>query len=794
MRRVRRNPSRLGCFGLAFVANLAITLPLVAQTSFQTVATGLSIPVGVTFAPGDNGRIFVIEQGSGTTANIKAINLSNGAQNTFMTVPNLVTGGERGLLGLTFHPDYQTNGQFYVNASESATSGNHQTSIRRYTAIGSPATATTADPASRLTVLTYNQPFSNHNGGWMAFNPNLNGTTPQYLYIAAGDGGSANDPGNRAQDITDQRLGKMLRIDINGDDFPADPIRNYAIPPTNPFVNVTGDDEIWSYGLRNPWRNSFDRLTGDLWIADVGQNSREEVNVRPASSAGGENYGWRVQEGNACFDNSQTGGNLPCNSPNFIYPIHEYSHVSGASGGFSITGGYVYRGSVPQYEGLYFFADYVNNNFWTLDPYANNITASVRNRNAELPLSSGTVNGISSFGEDSVGELYFSNLGNGSVHRLQSTSRRATWNGDAAVGNAGDGLNWSDANNWTRGGVVDASFVNKDEVEFIAGSSTSIVNLGGTRSVGGVRFESNYALEGGTLNVLSGNVRVANGMVATMNSPLAAESANASLRKLGPGRLLVNSTAGQTVALEGSLGGTGTIQSLRAFAGTTVAPGSSIGTLRVTQNLALADGSNLEIEIANQPGPGTSNDLLQVGGTANLDGTLKILPLGGGYVDPTAPGTVESYQVLTALSFVGTLDAVQFNGATLVAEFPLSGNNFRDHVGAGLFRGVHYFSTPSTATLTIQNYVALPGDANGDGFVDGSDFNIWNANKFLSGTSWTTGDFNGDGTTDGSDFNIWNANKFTSVTGILTPEPATWGSMCVWAWLMFGRRRRTLSV
>jgi Glucose / Sorbosone dehydrogenase len=623
----------------------------------------------------------------------------------------------------------------------------------------------------------------------MAFNPNISGSDPQYLYVAFGDGGSANDPGNRAQDITSQLLGKIVRIDVNGDDFTTDPNRNYSIPSSNPFVGITGDDEIWSFGLRNPWRNSFDRKTGDMWVADVGQNAREEVNFEPAGS-GGRNYGWKVMEGGNCFDNSGTGGNPPCNSPLFTPPVHTYGHVNGTTGGFSITGGYVYRGSVAQYEGLYFFGDFVNNNFWTIDPYATNITATVRNRNSELPLSSGGgFAGIASFGEDGRGELYYSDLGNGRVFRLQSTAQRATWNGDSAVGTAGDGIRWTDANNWTRGSTIDAAIVAKDEAVFVAGSSTSLVNLEGARTVGGIRFESSYTLEGGTLNVLSGNVHVGTGAIARLNATLAAETSAASLRKLGPGHLITNGTTGQVVVLEGSLGGTGTLNNLRVFAGGAVRPGDGIGTLRVTNAFRQVAGTELEIDISNSLGGGPlTNDLLQVSGAAEIGGALVIAPDDAMYVDPSIPGTVEVYTVLTALSLQGRYATLEFDGAIIAPDFIEANGSFRTHIDDGLFRGVVYVSTPSTGSVAFQNYRALPGDANGDGVVDGVDFNIWNANKFQAGTRWTSGDFNDDGVTDGADFGIWNANKFTSVDGLLVPEPSSLVLPCLL--LLCGARRR----
>jgi hypothetical protein len=224
-----------------------------------------------------------------------------------------------------------------------------------------------------------------------------------------GDGGDANDPGRRAQDITNQKLGKILRLDVSGDDFPADANRNYKIPATNPFVGVDGDDEIWAYGVRNPWRNSFDRVTGDLYIADVGQAEREEVDFQPAASTGGENYGWRIMEG------TRVTGLDPLPTTPLVGPIHEYDHSLGRS----ITGGYVYRGTNIGGDlwGTYFFADFSTSRIWSFR-YEDGQKMEFTNRTAELRPGSGqSISSISSFGEDGTGNLYIVDYG-GEIYKL----------------------------------------------------------------------------------------------------------------------------------------------------------------------------------------------------------------------------------------------------------------------------------------------------------------------------------------------------------------------------------------
>jgi glucose/arabinose dehydrogenase len=399
----------------AALAALAAFAPAAAaQTLFaERVTDGLSRPLYVTTPPGDRDRLFVVEQHTGR---IRIFDRGGDAllATPFLTQGGLATGSEQGLLGLAFHPDYAANGLFYVNY----TGDDAMTHVVRYrVSAGDPDLA---DPNSAEPVLRFVQPQSNHNGGWIGFGPD------DYLYIASGDGGSSNDtgtghtePGGNAQDVEGNLLGKILRIDVDGDDFPADPERNYAIPPTNPFVGTAGDDEIWVYGLRNPWRASFDRETGDLYLGDVGQGAREEIDVQPAASTGGENYGWRLREGTIQTPGS-VGGPRP---PGAIDPIHDYDR----GGGASVTGGYVYRGPVVALRGRYFFADFITGQIWSLvwdrsDPGAfdgTNFTDQVEHTNA-IVTDAGTIDMIASFGEDPDGNLFIVDLG-GEVFQIAAS-------------------------------------------------------------------------------------------------------------------------------------------------------------------------------------------------------------------------------------------------------------------------------------------------------------------------------------------------------------------------------------
>lgn len=341
--------------------------------------TGLQNPVGITHA-GDE-RLFVIDQ----RGYIRIVN-TDGTLNPepFLDISDKVTfQGEMGLLGLAFHPGYQTNGYFYLNY---VGQGN-RTHIARFTV--SADNPDKADPASELTLMEILQPFNNHKGGNLAFGPD------SMLYIGLGDGGSAGDPQNRARNPL-ELLGKILRIDVNQGD-------PYAIPESNPFHDVdNARGEIWALGLRNPWRFSFDRLTGDLWIADVGQDKFEEINFQPAGSAGGEHYGWRCYEANEPFNRAG------CESDTtFTFPIYSYAHGPECS----ITGGFVYRGSTASpYYGHYFFTDYCSDKIWTLHKEGDNWVKE--------DFGDYAGNNFTTFGEDVNGQLYLAGAKTGTLYKV----------------------------------------------------------------------------------------------------------------------------------------------------------------------------------------------------------------------------------------------------------------------------------------------------------------------------------------------------------------------------------------
>ncbi|RIH83547.1 Quinoprotein glucose dehydrogenase B [Meiothermus luteus] len=352
------------------------------------VASGLSQPLYLTHAGDGSGDLYVVEKGG-------RIRLIQGGSLRSQAVLDLSgkisTGSEQGLLGLAFHPNFRNNGYLYVNYTNTA----GDTIIARYTMNRSTKVA---DPNSEQVVLTVDQPYANHNAGWLGFGPD------GMLYIPLGDGGSGGDPQNHAQRLEAQSgnrhlLGKVVRIDVNATESG----RNYRIPSDNPTLGGRVS-EIWAYGLRNPWRASFDRATGDLWLGDVGEGAMEEVSLGPKGGKG-LNYGWRIMEGTRCNDNSISPG---CNHPSLTPPVHAY----GRGDGYSVTGGYVYRGErFPRMRGRYFFTDFGTGHLWSLRQ-----VNGAWQRKTELP-SLGT--GLASFGEDEQGELYLVNLLSGKVWRIE---------------------------------------------------------------------------------------------------------------------------------------------------------------------------------------------------------------------------------------------------------------------------------------------------------------------------------------------------------------------------------------
>ena len=397
-----RSPCRAGWVQVLWVllgAALLTSRPAFADVTLAEVAAGIASPTDIQNARDGSGRLFLVQQ----TGQIKVLKSGAVLPTAFLDISSLVlSGGERGLLGLAFHPDYRNNGLFYVNYTRQPDGA---TVVARYTR--SAANPDVADGQSGQVLLTIAQPFSNHNGGALRFGPD------GYLYIGMGDGGSGNDPQNYAQNLT-SLLGKMLRIDVNttGANTP------YGIPPDNPFAGSPSvRAEIWAYGLRNPWRFSFDREGGHLYIGDVGQGAREEIDFVRAGTPGGMNFGWRVMEGTLC---TNLGGGPPCGDASLVRPIFEYDHGQGCS----VTGGYLYRGRgvselLPAppvagqlFGGVYVYGDLCRGTIWRLSA---NAAGGVSNA---VLLASGL--SITTFGEDEAGELHVADARAGKIYRFVS--------------------------------------------------------------------------------------------------------------------------------------------------------------------------------------------------------------------------------------------------------------------------------------------------------------------------------------------------------------------------------------
>jgi glucose/arabinose dehydrogenase len=425
------------------------------EVTFAEPFPGLTFtaPIELLSAPGQSNRLFLVQQNGIIKVFPNKKGLASAEVKDFLNLSSkLVSGGERGLLGMAFHPQYLTNGYFYVHYTRPTPL---TSVIARYTVKADNPNE--ADPGSELILFTQSQPYDNHNGGKLAFG------NDGYLYVSIGDGGSGGDPQNYAQNLT-TLLGKILRIDV---DNPQEPL-NYGIPADNPFRNNTEGyrEEIYAYGLRNVWKFSIDPATGNIWAADVGQSSREEINL----VVNGGNYGWRLMEGTLCYNPSTN-----CNPGGLIMPVYEYPH---ANNNRSITGGYVYRGiQIPEWQGHYVYGDYVSGRIWKLI-YQNNQATN------ELLLASGGL--ISSFGEDQNGELYvlqYSAGSTGKIFRFFPTAPETPADLTLINLSGSDKLTWIDQSNNELGFIIERSPESQNSYEVldtvIYNTTEYTVDLGG---------------------------------------------------------------------------------------------------------------------------------------------------------------------------------------------------------------------------------------------------------------------------------------------------------------------------
>jgi len=361
-------------FGLILTANLS------AKVGVKKITDGFNRPVWAGVPKINKKQMWVIEQHGVITV----VDMETGAKSVLLDIHEKVSreGNEEGLLGLAFSPDFAKSGRFYVNYVDK--DKQHHTCISRFTVKDGKV-----DAAAEEVVLRYVQDFQNHNGGWIEFGPD------NMLYIGNGDGGSGNDPNQRAQNLG-SLLGKVLRIDVS-------PQKGYQVPKDNPFVKTKDAlPEIWCFGVRNPWRCSFDKKTGDFWIGDVGQNNWEEIDAIPHKKAFGANFGWRLREGDVATPANGVGGDKPKDN---VEPVYVYKHGNGPSEGVSVTGGYVYRGPIAELGGRYIFGDYQNPRIWSFELKGGKASDFV-DHTEQLQPQGGKIKQIASFAEDPEGNLF----------------------------------------------------------------------------------------------------------------------------------------------------------------------------------------------------------------------------------------------------------------------------------------------------------------------------------------------------------------------------------------------------
>ncbi|HTP99986.1 MAG TPA: choice-of-anchor D domain-containing protein [Casimicrobiaceae bacterium] len=634
-----------------------------AVVTWNKAYSGLVQPVDIVNAHDGSGRLFLVQQ----TGQIRVV--KNGAllATPFIDLTGVTTAsGEQGLLGLVFHPQFATNRQFFVNYTRTSDGA---TVVARYTVptVGSD----TADPTSAQVLLVIAQPYTNHNGGSVRFGAD------GYLYIGMGDGGSGNDPQGRAQDKT-TLLGKILRIDV-------DHGSPYAIPAGNPYANgVGGLPEIFAIGLRNPWRFSFDRNTGDFWIGDVGQDAVEEIDLLPAGTGAGANLGWRVMEGNQCTGLS---GPVACNDPSLTMPVITYTH----SFGCSVTGGYLYRGAqVPSLAGKYVYGDFCSGILW----------AATKVGSTWTPAQLGdTAFQITAFGEDEAGELYFTDYATGDIYKFADTTPPTSPTlsltaaslsfGSIAIGanatqtisasNAGGGtltlssLAVSLPGSGTRGGALDFSR---------GGSCTNGTALTGAQTCSiAIQFApSTTGARSGTLTVVSngGNASVplsGTGIVAPLPPTIAA-----SMTTLDFGTVLLGSSAPGSLTLRNSGGGMLTLGSFTA-GGANPGDFARGGTCATNVNLAANQACTVTYQFTPAAAGSRSASLT----VASNGGSVTITLTGTGSTAPAGPvltvsGTLLGFGGLTVgqSSAPQTVTLTNTGGGTLLPSMTPGGANPAD--------------------------------------------------------------------------------------------------------------------
>jgi len=646
----------------------------VTSISATRVATGLSQPVFAAAPPGDIQHLYIVER----TGQIDILDLVTGALTRFLDLSSQVTTvGEGGLLGLAFDPNYAQNGQFYVDL----TNTNDDTEIRRYQV--SAANRNLADPASATPILTVDQPAgrTNHKAGWIGFGPDGD------FYVALGDGGGGGDPDRNAQNPL-SLLGKILRIDVHGDDFPNDPTRNYAIPAGNPFVNMPGVlPEIFALGLRNPFRDSFDRALGDFYIGDVGEARFEEIDIGQA----GANYEWNVREGLAAFKAGPFGpGTL-------TDPVSVYDHTVGSA----IIGGFAYRGESEGLQGAYFFADEVASKIFTMQRQGSALV--VTDRTAQITANVGQIANPTSFAEDALGNLYIMDLG-GDVYKLTPNVLSADGN-DILNGNGGnDTIYGGSGNDVLSGGD------GNDVLYGGPGDDQLFGGIGNNLMVGGPGDDTFHS-EGGSDLIDGGPGTNTVEFPGSRSAATVVRTGEGATVKIGPiTDTLFNIRflhfADQTIDLASDLVVIDTATDVAIDAAGAPYTGPVAG---LTQQYINTGSANLNVAVSNDNWfihTGAGEDAIVVAGGINvLDGGpgSNFLTGAGGtdtfFVDDRAPAS----DIWSTLNNFGTGDAVAVFGITpgsaAIAWF--------DGQGAGGFTGLTLRATQAnapTASLTLVGY------------------------------------------------------------------------------------------
>ncbi|MEX2317540.1 MAG: PQQ-dependent sugar dehydrogenase [Pirellulales bacterium] len=819
------------CAGAACCPSVSIAAEIGAVLTNPNVLTDSSLfgdwqskmYTGLQRAQGWDNSMFM----SRADGKIYRVDLNTNTQSLFYQLPagDYDAGGQYyGVLGFTFSPDFANNGKLYVHVADdlnAEASLHHRIYIREYT-LNNPLSATPT-LASQKNILRWDQrrygsnaDGADHSGGWLGFQPD----NPNILWILGGDGGNSetgqgagNNPsdvdgdGIRSAQDKDDLLGSLLRVDVSGDEF-FDSNYNFRVPTDNPNYNPGSpdidpnyatdglNDAIWTYGNRSPWGASFDRATGDFIWGEVGQATREEVNFQRKPDVGGygplggRNYGWRVMEADVCWDRAEYAGN-ECNSPGspplseFTDPFHTYLRGGGyGSGGAqpfrgrAVTGGYIYRGPIAELQGKYIYGDSSSHQIWSIgvDRDANGGLGGVvgspgEDLSQELALNtaggSDALFGVTAFGEDVAGNLYYLLLG-GQVFKIISMQPTATWNINA-------GGNWASLGSWSSsfGAVPNANNHNVVFAGIISAAHTVYTDANVTAKSMTFANANKYAVGGGgtiTLAADTGNssiivtlgsheIQAALALGSDTDVSAAAgtrldigNSVNLNGRTMsvsGQGQVFLHSnlnTANGTVNNTGKLGGHGRINGALNNNGGTIMPGSSIGTLTVETTFTQNAAGILSVEISgNSVG---DYDQLVVEGAATLDGSVAVALVG------FTPSAGDVFTILTAAS-------VTDNGIEMAGAQP----------------SPYYLMTGSGTSLLLG--VGAQGDFNHDGTVNAADYTVWRNELGQSVANGTSADADGSGTVTRDDYNIWKSQygqtaiPIGSGSGQAVPEPGS---------------------